>query len=68
MVLMLLTSYFVGAWEGYIALWRQGQPEPVRVFPYSVASLPPTDQKALAEGILPESRLELIQLLEDYLS
>ena len=64
----LLFGFIVGAWEGYVALWRQGQTEPMRVFPYSVASLPPADQRALEKGIVIEDETELAHLLEDYLS
>ena len=52
----------------YIALWREGDPEPVRVFPYQISSLPPEDQKRLREGIVIENESRLIQLMEDYFS
>ncbi len=53
---------------GKIALWNGDDPEPVQVFPYSAASLPPADQRALEIGIPIGSRAQLNQLLEDYLS
>ncbi len=68
MPLILLFGYTLGLWKGNIALWRGSDPEPIRIFPYSAASLPPADQKALAEGIPIENRRELLHLLEDYLS
>lgn len=66
--LILLFGYTLGVWKGNIALWRESGTAPIRVFPYSIASLPPADQKALAEGIHAENQLELLRLLEDYLS
>lgn len=66
--LTLLFGFVVGSWQGYIALWQQGQQQPMRVFPYSVASLPPADQKALEEGIAVDDAHSLAQLLQDYLS
>ncbi len=61
-------AFLLGSYEGYVALWKGCDPDPYKVFPYSVASLPPADQRALAEGIRIEDEKALIQLLEDYLS
>ncbi len=66
--LFLLFSFILGSHEGYIALWKDGDPKPVRVFPYSVRSLPQADQEALEKGIRIDSESELIRLVEDYLS
>ena len=66
--LCLLLGFILGSYRGYIALWHQGQTEPVRVFPYSVASLPPADQSALEKGIVIGDEKELARLLQDYLS
>lgn len=65
---ILLLSFFLGNYNGNVALWRSGQPDPIRVFPYSVQSLPPQDQERLNQGIEIESEQALIRLLEDYLS
>ena len=64
----LIFLFILGAKDGYIALWKDSDPEPVRVFPYSVAALPEADQKALEQGIPLDSREDLLRLLEDYLS
>ncbi|MBQ8834712.1 MAG: hypothetical protein IJ001_07295 [Oscillospiraceae bacterium] len=64
----LLLGFLLGNHNGYIALWEDGKAEPRQIFPYTVASLPPADQKALEEGIRLKDAGELLQLLEDYLS
>lgn len=68
MYFSLFFLFILGCRDGYIALWKDSDPEPVRVFPYSVASLPEADRQALEKGIRLESREELLALLEDYLS
>lgn len=64
----LIFLFILGSRDGFIALWKDSDPEPVRVFPYSVASLPEADQKALEKGIHIEDAEDLKHLLEDYLS
>jgi hypothetical protein len=49
-------------------LWEDGDPKPIRIFPYRVTSLPVADQEALEKGIKIGSDSELASLLEDYLS
>lgn len=68
MYLTLFFTFIIGSHEGFVALWKSPGGEPDQVFPYSVASLPPEDQKRLEKGIVIDSKEELIQLLEDYLS
>ena len=64
----LILSFVLGSYNGQIALWREGQAQPLRVFPYQVAALPEKDQAALEKGIPLGSEEELIRLIEDYLS
>lgn len=68
MGLCALFGFILGSHQGYIALWKDGVADPIRVFPYSVSSLPPVDQQALEEGIVIGDETELAHLLEDYLS
>jgi hypothetical protein len=63
-----IATFLLGIHEGRIALWRGDDPEPVRVFPYSVATLPKEEQQRLQDGIRIESMAELQRLLEAYLS
>lgn len=64
----LFFGFLLGVQNGFIALWKDGSPEPIQVFPYRAASLPIADQQALENGIRIDSGTDLAQLLEDYLS
>ena len=66
--LTLIFGFLLGISDGYIALWKDGNADPLQVFPYKAENLPIADQQALEKGIHLESKRELIQLLEDYLS
>ena len=66
--LALFCLFLLGTYKGYIALWTDKTKEPAKVFPYSVASLPPADQKRLEKGIEISSPEQLYALLQDYLS
>jgi len=64
----LLLGFLLGIHDGRIALWKDNNPEPVKVFPYSAYLLPPADRRALEEGIRFENLDELKRMVEDYLS
>lgn len=64
----LILLFILGCKDGHIALWTDDSPEPLQVFPYSAASLPDADRKALEQGIRTEDPQALLRLLEDYLS
>ena len=66
--LTLFFAFLLGSHNGFVALWKDSDPEPLQVFPYQVTSLPVEDQKLLEKGIRIESTGELMRLLEDYLS
>ena len=68
MYFTLIFGFLLGISDGYIALWKDGNADPVRVFPYKAETLPIADQQALESGIHLDSKMELVQLLEDYLS
>lgn len=65
---VLIFGFLLGIQDGYIALWKDGRTDPLRVFPYKAASLPAADQQALEKGIHLDSKEDLIALVEDYLS
>lgn len=65
---MLALGFLLGVRDGYIALWQEGTPEPLRVFPYAATSLPEADRAALEQGILIENSALLTKYLEDFLS
>lgn len=66
--LTLFCMIILGAHRGYIALWTDPNGEPAKVFPYSIQSLPRSDQKKLEKGIEINSEEDLYRLLQDYLS
>ena len=66
--LTLIFGFMLGIRGGNIALWRQGNPEPIRVFPYRAEMLPPEALDALSEGIPIEDLSQLEELAENYLS
>ncbi len=64
----VLTSILIGVHNGRIALWRDDDPEPFKVFPYRAFMLPDEQEEMLRKGIRVESMEELQRLLEAYLS
>ena len=66
--MLMVFGFLLGVRNGNVALWKDGNPEPIRVFPYPAENLPEADRLALEEGIHLDSKLQLIQLIEDYLS
>ena len=64
----LILSILLGTYQGRIALWKTGSAIPEKIFPNTVAALPPADQALLEQGIPIASREHLAYLLEDYLS
>ncbi len=66
--LALVLGFILGIQDGRIALWKDGQAQPVEVFPIQANMLPEADQKALKEGITIKNSGELTRILEDFLS
>ena len=64
----IIFGFLLGVRNGYVALWKDGNPEPLKVFPYHADNLPEADRQALEKGIHLDNKLQLIQLIEDYLS
>ena len=55
LALVCLAGYLLGVSRGYVAIWRDEDPQPWLITDMPVSALPPADQKALKEGIsLPE--------------
>ena len=65
---LLIVGFLLGVQNGLVALWEDGKAEPIRVFPYQASNLPLKDQQALEAGIHLDNKLQLIKLIEDYLS
>ena len=66
-VILLLTLY-LGLSDGYLAVFRQGDPQPMQVLPYHSSLFPQEDRQALNKGIPFTSEAELSKLLEDFTS
>ena len=65
---LLIFGFLLGVQNGYVALWEDGKAGPIRVFPYAASNLPLKDQQRLEAGIHLDNKLQLIKLIEDYLS
>ena len=65
---LLLFGFILGIHEGRVALWKEGQQKPIKVFPYQASMFPPADQKRLEEGVHVDNLTELRKLIEDYFS
>ena len=68
LALLPALGFLLGSYKGYVALWEDEDPEPKHIFPCPVSALPEADREALEAGIHARSRIELEQILEDYLS
>ena len=65
---ILTFGFLLGIHEGRVALWKDDDPKPIKVFPYYASMLPKADQQALEKGIHLDDDADLRSLLEDYLS
>ena len=65
---LLLIGFILGIHDGKVALWKDNQSKPIKVFPYQASTLPEPDQQRLAEGVHVDSLKELYKLIEDYFS
>ncbi len=65
---ILLFGFLLGVHNGRIALWKDEDPEPFRVFPCPVCVLPPEDQEALMKGIHLDDMEDVNHFLENFLS
>lgn len=65
---LFLLGFLLGVRDGKIALWKDGNAEPMRVFPYPIAVLPAQTQAELRNGIRVDTMDDLNRLLENLLS
>ena len=68
LALVCLAGYLLGVSRGYVAIWRDEDPQPWLITDMPVSALPPADQKALKEGISLPADYPLTKALEDYCS
>ena len=64
----LCFSFLLGIKNGKVVLWKDGQSEPVKTYPYPVSMLPKEARDALAKGVPLESEQQLYDMIQDYLS
>lgn len=65
---ILLLGFLLGIYEGKVALWKDNQKKPIKIFPYQASLLPEADQERLRQGVHVNSISELYKLIEDYFS
>lgn len=63
-----LAGYILGVSRGYVAVWKDEDPEPFLVTKMPVAMLPLKDVQALEKGIRLPDDYTLAQALEDFCS
>lgn len=66
--MLLVFGFLLGIRNGRLALWRDGEPHPEQIYDIRADTLPPADRLRLRQGIRLESREEVWELLENYLS
>ena len=67
-MLALCFSFLLGIKNGKVVLWKDGQAEPVKTYPYPLSMLPKEARDALAKGVPLESEQQLYDMIQDYLS
>ena len=66
--MLALAGFLLGLRNGRLTLWREGVEHPEQIYDIREDSLPPADRLQLRRGIRVETRQELWELLENYLS
>ena len=64
----LMLSFLLGAYRGRLALWKDGESHPCKVFPCPVMTLPKKVQQELKKGIRLDTIEDVNQLLENFVS
>ena len=64
----VLLSFLLGAYRGRLALWKDGERQPCKVFPCPVITLPKKVQQQLKDGIRLDTMEDVNRLLENFLS
>ena len=64
----VILSFFLGVHDGRLAMWKDEDPTPCRVFPCPVVLLPKPVQQILKSGIRLETMEDVNRLLESFLS
>ena len=65
---LILLGFLIGNYNGRLAVWKDDDPEPLRVFPCPVYLLPKKDRDALQAGIPIDSMEDVRHFVENFLS
>ena len=65
---VLLLGFLLGSYNGRLAVWKDDDPEPYRVYPCPVYLLPKAEQESLQRGIRINDMEDLKIFLENFLS
>ena len=65
---LLLAGILLGTARGYLAVWRDGDPQPQLITDAPLRALPPADQALLEAGIRLPDEAALQRALEDFCS
>ena len=64
----LLLGFLIGNFNGRLAIWKNDDPEPYRVYPCPVYLLPKEEREALQKGISINTMEDVEEFLENFLS
>ena len=64
----LMMSFLLGVHDGRLAMWKDEDPTPCKVFPCPIIVLPKQVQQQLKTGIRLQTIDDVNQLLENFLS
>lgn len=62
------TGYILTEYNGKLAVFHEGNSDPIEIFDITLDSLPQQDQELLTKGLKTSSKKELLLWIEDYSS
>lgn len=64
----VLLGFLLGSYNGRLAVWKDDDPQPYRVYPCPVYLLPKEERDALRRGIRIDNMDDVSDFLENFLS
>lgn len=65
---LVVLGFLVGSYNGRIAVWKDDDPEPFRVYPCPIYLLPHKEREALKRGIRIEDMDDVGRFIENFMS
>ncbi len=65
---VLLLGFLIGTYNGRLAIWKDDDPKPYRIYPCPIYLLPQKEQSALQRGIRIDNMDDVSNFLENFLS